>query len=164
MKRVLLSAAALLVSSSAFAITPFSMPWVNNPVRDTVYATADHPNAVYVLEFAANFCGACNANAANVDEMSTHYAAEDRVQVLDVMIDSSDSEISRWISRHHPNHPVLKDVSRTVWNQLGVGYIPTMIVTDCHGDIKFQNTGGWDAGVKADIQATVDQLLSETCE
>lgn len=164
MNRLLLASAALMISSSAFAIAPFSKPWTNHPDRNVNYVSADHPNGIFVMEFAANFCGACNENASNVDAMATAYASEDRVQVLDVLIDSSDSEVARWNARHHPNHPVLKDVSRTIWAELQEQYIPTMIVTDCHGDIKYRHTGGWDASTKAAIKATINGLLAETCE
>ena len=164
MRRVLMSAVAFLVSTSALAITPFEMPWVNHPVRDTKYVSADHPDGVFVLEFAANFCSYCNDNAPNVDRMATDYAAEPRVQVLDVLIDQSDSEIARWIGRHRPNHPVLKDVGRTTWTQVGERYIPTMVVTDCNGEIKFKYTGVWSPSVQRQIKDVVDGLLAGTCE
>ena len=164
MLRIIASAAAFLVSTSAWAITTFDLPWVNHPVRDTRYVSADHTDGVFILEFSANFCGACNENAPNVDSMADAYADEARVQVLDMMIDQDDREIARWIANHRPNHPVLKDVARRVWAQLGERYIPTMVVTDCHGEIKFKYTGVWTASVQRQIKSAVDGLLAETCE
>lgn len=166
MKKFLLAAVIAVSSSSAFAatISPFNLPWVNNPARDTIYKTTDHADGVYVLEFFANFCGACNENAANVDELATAYGDQARVQVLDMGLDSSDREIASWIARHQPNHPVLKDTGRGVWGQVGSQYIPTVVITDCHGAEKFRFVGVWDAGTKATIHSTIDALLAQPCQ
>ncbi len=163
MKKLLLSVVMGLMSSAAFAVTPFNLPWVNNPARDTVYKTTDHADGVFVMEFFANFCGACNDNAVNVDALSTAYAHDARVQVLDMSLDSSDREIATWIANHAPNHPVLKDVGRTVWNQIHAQYIPTVVITDCHGTEKYRSTGGWDESITAQIHSTVDALLAAGC-
>ncbi len=165
MKKFVLAAIIAVSSSQALAatISPFNLPWVNNPTRDTIYKTADHADGVFVLEFFANFCGACNENAGNVDELTEQYADQARVQVLDVGLDSSDREIGAWIARHQPNHPVLKDVGRTVWGQVASQYIPTVIVTDCKGVEKFRYVGVWDAATKATIHATIDGLLATPC-
>jgi peroxiredoxin len=163
MNRVVLAAVLGLGSSSAFALSPFEMPWKNADAPNAVYKSSDHPNGIFVLEFLANFCSDCNRNAPNVDEMATYYADEKRVQVLDVSIDTKDTEIARWIAAHHPNHPVLKDVGKKLWKELGGEYIPTVAVTDCNGRIRYQYVDFWTAAVKAEIKATVDQLLAETC-
>jgi cytochrome c biogenesis protein CcmG/thiol:disulfide interchange protein DsbE len=164
MKKLFLAAVLALSSTSAFAISPFELPWVNNPARDTIYKTSDHANGVFVLEFFANFCGACNENAPNVDALAEHYADEPRVLVLDMAIDTNDREIAAWIARHQPNHPVLKDVGRAVWREVATQYIPTVVITDCNGVEKYRYTGAWTSSVKATIKSKIDALLAETCE
>lgn len=165
MKKLLLAAIIAVSSSSALAastISPFNLNWFNNPVPNTTYQTTDHADGIFVLEFFANFCGACNENAPNVDEMSANYANEPRVQVLDMNLDASDTEISRWVARHHPNHPVLKG-ARSVWPQVGSQYIPTMLITDCHGVEQFRYVGAWDSATKAAIKAKIDAMLAVPC-
>lgn len=159
-------AIAALSSKAAFGATikPFSIPWMNHATAGTKYATADHPGGVFVLEFYANFCGACNENADNVDALAEAYKDEPRVQVLDVSLDTSNREIKAWIFNHQPNHPVVKDEGHTLWNQVNEEYIPTAVVTDCHGDIKWRNTGVWDRATVADLKRVVDGLLAQTCE
>jgi len=161
--RYLLALLAFVVSSNAFAIDPFNMPWKNHPTRDTIYKSSDHPNGIFVLEFHANFCGACNENAANVDELAEHYKDEARVQVLDVSLDRDDREIAAWIRRHQPNHPVVKDEGRRVWNQVGEQYIPTVVIIDCNGQEAFRYTDVWSAAVKSQIRAAIDGLLAVDC-
>lgn len=164
MRRILVAAVLALCSSSAFAIEPFSLPWVNHPTRGTNYSTSDHPGGIFVLEFLANFCSACNENAEHVDALATKYASEPRVQVLDMSIDRNDREIATWIRNHQPNHPVLKDVDRRVWSQVGEQYIPTVVILDCRGQEHFRFTGGpWDADTTARIHGVIDSLLATDC-
>ncbi|MBI4405008.1 MAG: TlpA family protein disulfide reductase [Deltaproteobacteria bacterium] len=164
MKKQVALFAMILFCTSALAIKPFSLPWKNNPQPDAIYNMADHPNGIFVMEFFANFCGPCNMNAANVDELAYDYKDEARVQVLDTALDSDENEIKTWIAKHNPNHPVVKDVNREIWRQVGGQYIPTMIVTDCHGTIQFQYTGTWGESIKQQIRSVIDGLLQENCE
>jgi len=164
MKAALLAVALGLASSQAFAITPFSLPWKNAPTSGAQYNTADHPNGVFVLEFYANFCGACNDNATNVNALATAYQSNDRVQVLDMSLDTSEREISIWINKHAPNHPVLKDGNSVVWDQIHENYIPTTVVMDCHGDVQLKHTGVWDDATVQEIHAAVDGLLAQDCK
>lgn len=165
MKRILLALAIGLSSSASFAasLQPFNLPWKNTNPRDAVYKSSDHPNAVFVLEFFANFCGACNENAENVDALKTAYQNNDRVQVLDVSLDSQEREIQAWIQHHSPNHPVVQDTGRGLWRQLNEQYIPTAVVLDCKGEIKWRHTGTWERSDIEEIKNVVDGLLAQTC-
>ena len=163
MGRFIFAAFLAVLSSSALAITPFDLPWKNNPAHDARYRTTDHVDGVFVLEFFANFCGACNSNAANVDELADSYHDQARVQVLDMGLDTEESEIQEWIDTHQPNHPVLQDASREVWDQIGADAIPTVVVMDCKGNIKYQVTSVWSQSIKSRIHQAVDGLLQQGC-
>lgn len=152
-----------LNAAPALAVGAFDLPWVNHPNRDAVYRSSEHPNSVFVLEAFENFCGSCNDNAENVDEMATFYANEPRVQVLDLALDSEESEIREWISNHQPNHPVVRDVNETIWSEIDEQYIPTVAVVDCRGAIVYKHVGGWDRSVKAAIKAKVATALAAPC-
>ena len=166
MRHVLLGLGVALfgttLATSAMAFEPFEMPWVNGE-QDSVYRMDDHPNAVYVIEFFANYCGPCNQNAANVEAMATFYKNEPRVQVLDVGIDSRDSEIATWIRNHRPNHPVLKDVGQTVYRSERFQYIPAAVVADCNGVVKYRVESTWTSSVKTKIKNAVNTLLKQSC-
>jgi peroxiredoxin len=165
MQRLLLSAVCgLALSSSAFATTiaPFK-EFIANSSQDSTYSSADHKDGVFVMEFYANFCGACNENADNVNALADQYKDQARVQVLDMSLDTDESEIKAWISNHNPNHPILEDGDRTVWSQLDEQYIPTTVIMDCKGNVVWKNTGVWGGEEKATIKQKLDQLLSQSC-
>jgi peroxiredoxin len=96
--------------------------------------------------------------AALAKHHPSHLASEPRVQVIDMMTDQNDSEITKWIRRHNPNHPVLKDVGRKVCNQTGAQYIPTMVIIDSSGTVHYQHTGGLNRSAAHQV---IDRLLTE---
>ncbi len=165
MKRYLFAAVIGLASQAASATTinAFSLPWINGPARDSMYQTGDHPDGVFVLEFFANFCGACNDNAVNVNTLADGYKDNARVQVLDMSLDTDPRETASWIANHSPNHPVVNDGAKTVWNQIDQQYIPTTVVMDCKGTVQFLHNDVWDATATQQIKDTVDGLLKQPC-
>jgi peroxiredoxin len=165
MKRFVLAAiacAALSTSALADTLQPFEEAWLNG-AQDATYKTSDHPDGVFVLEFYANFCGACNENADNVNALSAQYKTQSRVQVLDMSLDTDPGEQQAWINNHNPNHPVLNDGQRTVWSQLNESYIPTTVIMDCKGNVVWKNTGVWGDDEKATIKQNLDALLGQSC-
>jgi len=154
----------VFAAQSALAVNPFSLPWVNGPARDSVYHTADHADGIFILEAFQNFCPHCHNNAPAVDALYTKYKDQARVQVLDLDLDTDQSEVTAWIDQYHPAYPVIQDSSREVWNQLGGdGGIPMTVVMDCKGNIKYTTEGEWDDGAKADIAKAIDALLATPC-
>src|SRR4029077_10623802 len=134
----------LFVSSApSFAVTPFSLPWMNATNSATNFNSADYKDVIFVVEAYFLDCPYCNDNAKNVDALASKFASDPRVHVLDVGIDRSDSQYQEWIDRHHPNHPVLKDSSRALIKQLGTSGYPSTYVLDCHLKVITETAGDW---------------------
>lgn len=153
---------ASVSSIASAAVSPFSLQWMNSSGRG-MYNSADHRDGVFVVETYFLGCPYCNENAPNVDALATAYNAQSRVQVLDVGIDRNDSDYATWIARHSPNHPVLKDASRTVVRQLGTTGYPSTYVLNCKGEVVFTSTGVWGQEEVAGLHAAIDGLLAQTC-
>jgi hypothetical protein len=148
------------------AVGTFELPWMNHPTDpNAVYKSTDHKSAVFVLETWFLGCPYCNNNAPNVDALAAQYQGNSRVQVLDTGIDSSDSSYQEWIRRHHPNHPVLKDVMGKILvkKQLGTLTYPSTYVVDCSGQVLTKTVGEWDSSKKAQIVAAVEKGLMKEC-
>lgn len=157
-----ISVASYEVLSSS-PIAPFALPQMNvTPHAD--YVSTAHPGAVFVIEAYFLGCPYCNDNAANVDDLVDAYPDEPLLQVLDVGVDRSDSDYATWISRHQPNHPVLKDSSRSLIHQLGTSGYPSSYVLDCHGVVQFSGTGEWDSRELQSIKTAIDRLLAQGCQ
>lgn len=165
----LFAVSSLFVSSFAFGVTmPFELPWMNHETAGTTYKSADHPQAVYVLEFFANFCGACNDNAPTVDRYVEKYKDQPNVQVLDTGVDKSATEYASWISRHKPNHPVLN--GRLLWDELkavyGFRFIPQAVVMNCKGEVLYvPEAGTWSLSVTKEMDRVIaEELAKDTCK
>lgn len=145
------------------AVTPFSLPQMNHEQVGTPYSSADYKNGVFVVEAYFLGCPYCNDNAPYVDDLATKYAAEARVQVLDVGVDKSDSQYATWIKKHSPNHPVLNDKNRDLIRQLGTTGYPSSYVLDCNGNVLYKTSGVWNSTKLAGIDGAIEKALQVTC-
>lgn len=168
MKKLLIAFAAATATTAALGaqIDPGAteFPWMNG-ARDARYKMKDHAGAVHVLEAYSISCSWCNRNAVQVDELAAKYAGDESVKVLDLGIDSRDSDYARWISAHSPNHPVVKDVNRAVFNALKQDSgIPQTFVLDCHGNLVDYTVGYWGAAEKAQLEQAIERAKQVSCD
>lgn len=156
------------MATVSFAIEPFSMPWMNAPTNPgtTIWKMADFPDGVVVLEAFKLDCGYCKANAPLVDQLAAKWDKVDkRVKVLDIGQDSYDYSINQWISMFNPNHPVLKDVGRTVFYKLiQQEGVPQTFILNCKGDLVAQTYGGpWGDEEQTTIDRAIKSALQTDC-
>lgn len=164
MRSILVSAILLFASAASAASIPmYDFPLKNSDSRD-VYKMSEHKNGVFVFEAYRLSCGYCNENAPVVDALATEYAANARVQVLDLGLDTNDSEYAEWVARHNPNHPVVQDTGRRVYNALKTSNgVPQVFVVNCKGEMVGNHVGTW-AGAESRIRGFVERALKTTCE
>jgi len=162
--RTLAVTAMLWLSTNAFAVSPFELPWMNNQHGVSTFKSTDHPAGVFVVEAYFLGCHYCNENAQNVNDLADKYAHDKRVQVLDVGVDRQDSQYEEWIRRHRPNHPVLKDGNKKLIGQFGTTGYPSTYVMDAKGNVAYQGSGVWTASTKARIADAIDGLLTSCIE
>lgn len=166
MMRNFLATALFVVASvaNAAAIPMYDFPLKNGESRDEVYKMSDHKAGVFVFEAYRLSCGYCNENAPTVDALATEYASNPRVQILDLGLDTQDSEFAEWIARHQPNHPVIQDTGRRVYNALKTSNgVPQVFVVNCQGQMVGNHVGTWD-GAERKIRGYIEQALKTTCE
>lgn len=163
MNRYFLAFLVLATSVPSFGLSSFQLPWMNHATPGTVYDTADHKDGVFVIEAYFLNCPYCNQNAPNVDDLADSFANEPRVQVLDVGIDRKDSQYETWITKHHPNHPVLKDDKQQVISQLGTSGYPSTYIVDCKGAVRQKSTGVWNMQTESSMKQTIIELLKQSC-
>jgi hypothetical protein len=169
MKNVLLTAVVALTATaaSAAAIDPATtaFPWKNGPARDSRYVLAEHPNTVHVFEAYQLSCTYCNQNAAQVAALSQEYSGDERVQFLDLGLDSADRDYQRWINAHNPPYPVVQDVGRSVYNALHQeNGVPQTFVVACDGRLVDYTIGYWDNAAKRTLRAAIAEAKETTCE
>jgi len=128
-----------------------------------MYRSSDFSNGIFVIENYFLSCPYCNDNAPAVNAFAAAYVDQPAVQVIDLGIDRNDTQYQTWISRHTPNHAVLKDSDRVLTNQLGTRGYPSTYVVDCHLNVVYSHTGTWDSQATAELKNEVDSLLASPC-
>jgi len=165
--RLLLTSLLLTAANAAFAasIPLMDLPLKNGPTAGQVYKMSEHPNSVFVFESFRLSCAYCNQNAANVDQLATEYASNARVQVLDLGLDTADSDFREWVRIHSPNHPVVQDVGYKIFRALKVANsIPQVFVVNCKGDLVGSPVvGTWDGGGNTAVRKNITTALETTC-
>ena len=121
-------------------------------------------NSVLVVEAYFNACPYCHQNAPQVDDLASFYEKESRIEVLDVGVDRRDSDYTSWISKHQPNHLVLKDSDRKIISQLGTKSYPSTYILNCHGDVVFKTSGVWSKNTRQKIEDAIDAALDVMCD
>jgi hypothetical protein len=163
--RNLLATVLFLSSTVVFAasIPNYDFPLKNGSTRDETYKMSDHPNTVFVFEAWGISCGYCNENAPVVDALAAEFASNPRVQVLDLGLDTDDSAFQEWIARHSPNHPVIQDVGRRVFNALKTSSgIPQVFIVNCKGEMVGNFVGTW-GGSTGTIRGYINRALQTVC-
>jgi hypothetical protein len=157
---------AVLLSGQALASsipTNLVFPLKNDKTKNE-YRMADHPNSVFVFESYRLRCSYCNENAPAVDALATKYAANSRVQVLDAGLDTSNADYQSWINRHKPNHAVVHDIGRKVFDALKtVNGVPQVFVVNCKGELVGNFVGSWGNEGREKVEADVEQALETDC-
>jgi hypothetical protein len=163
-----LAALAITLGGTAMAagIDPANtkLPWMNSTDGTAQYVFGDH-NKVHVLEAYGLNCSWCNKNAPQVAAMAADFANDAAVQFVDLGTDQRDQDYVRWIQAHHPAYPVVKDVSRTVFNLLRTeDGIPQTFVLNCKGELVDSTIGYWGEGEKATIRAAIARAKETVCD
>lgn len=154
MKYLLVILAMFSSSVSAFELQ------VANPVTQMVFNSEDYPNGVFLIEGYFLGCPYCNYNAKNVDELAEEMEHLPGVHVLDVGRDCRDGQYNQWITKHRPNHTVLKDCGgRKLLNRLKIRSFPTAVLLDCRGSEIYRTTGVWTAQVKEEIRYHITRAI-----
>ncbi len=155
----------MFLAAAALASTlVIQLPWMNAPTAGTVYDSADHPGAIFVVEGFQLRCGPCNENAPRFAAMARSYGNEPRAQFVEVGLDRTARDFQQWIARHQPSHPVLMDAERAVWGPLGGTGTPTTWVLDCHMNVVWEHVGGLGDEGEVELKAAVDSALTLPCE
>jgi peroxiredoxin len=163
MKKILF-AIAMLFATNGLALEAFELPIMNGEGIGATYKSVEHPNSIMVLEAFFYACPYCHQNASNINDLATEFADQSRVQVLDVGRDCRSSDYRLWVSETSPNHPVLKDCSRSVISELGIRGYPTTVIFDCNGEEAYRHVGSMGSRDLAEMKAEIRELLTQVCQ
>ncbi len=97
---------------------------------------AQHPGSATMVYFWADWCPICRTIEGRIDEVSTHWP------VLTVAMQSGDSaNVQKHLSERGLNWPAAMDERGQLAASLGIRGVPTMLILDPNGHIRFSEMG-----------------------
>ena len=113
----------------------------------------DYSGRVLLIEFWATWCGPCRLQAEILARLYTEVRGED-VEFLAVSLGESADIVRDFVVKDPFPYPVAIDPEETLGYALEVYALPTVVIIDSRGRIRFMRPGITDAG-------TLQQALEE---
>lgn len=155
---------SLPVLAGQIDLASIKLPWKNAATQGAMLDLGQKPNTVFVFEVFSIGCHWCNVNAPLVQEMAQTFVGNERVQFIDLGLDTREIDYTRWISAHKPSYPVVQDQNRKIFDTFKKSNgIPQTFVVDCQGNLVGSTIGSWDDASKDLIKASIDKAEETVC-
>jgi len=142
--------AALLCGAAASA---------NAPPRDAPLNLQNYRGRVVYLDFWASWCGPCRQSFPWMESMKDAYARRG-LAVVAVDLDQHKSDADRFLGRFHPAFHILFDPKGSLAEEFKVRGMPTSVVFDRQGKLRFTHIGFRPTDAAA-YERQIKELLAE---
>jgi thiol-disulfide isomerase/thioredoxin len=102
------------------------------------FTLSEYFGKVIVLDLISTTCPACISEMTHLRGISEKYSS-DEVMIVTIDVQNSD-DLAKFKSDHNANWTFAKDTD-DVANKYKVGYIPTLVIIDKDGIIRYYETG-----------------------
>ena len=114
---------------------------------------------VVYLDFWASWCVPCRQSFPWMESMKNTYEAQG-LTVLAINVDHDRADADRFLKIFHPDFEVRFDPQGSWAEEFKVLGMPTSVIIDRHGVVRFTHVGFWPA--QGDVSAQqIQQLLAE---
>lgn len=120
---------------------------------------ADYKGKVVYLDFWASWCGPCKQSFPYMAGLRQQYGAKG-LAVVTVNLDKSPAQAAAFLKKVGVSLPVTYDAGGVVAKQYGVKDMPTSLIIDRAGKIRFTHKGFYP-GKTAEYSAHVAQIVNE---
>lgn len=152
---VMLAAGFFVAQVSADPAPDFTLP---SSAGDNI-RLAEQRGQVVMLNFWASWCGPCRKEMPLLDEMSKRYSAAGFV-LYGVNVEEDNTDAKKLIKELGVSFPILYDTESKASSLYNVDAMPTTVVIDKKGEIRFVNRG-YKAGDENKYRDQIRELIKE---
>ena len=120
---------------------------------------AEQRGQVVMLNFWASWCGPCRKEMPLLDEMSKRYSSAGFV-LYGVNVEEDNADAKKLIKELGVTFPILYDTESKASSLYGVDAMPTTVVIDKKGEIRYINRG-YKAGDENKYRDQIRELIKE---
>ncbi len=150
-----LAGSLFALSATADSAPDFTLP---SSTGDNV-RLAELRGQVVMLNFWASWCGPCRKEMPLLDEMSKRYSAAGFV-LYGVNVEEDNTDAKKLIKELGVSFPVLWDAESKASSLYNVDAMPTTVMIDKKGEIRFVNRG-YKAGDENKYRDQIRELIKE---
>lgn len=151
----LVASATLSLSASADPAPDFTLP---SSIGENV-RLAEQRGQVVMLNFWASWCGPCRKEMPLLDEMSKRYGAAGFV-LYGVNVEEDNTDAKKLIKQLGVTFPILYDTESKASSLYNVDAMPTTVLIDKKGEIRFVNRG-YKEGDENKYRDQIRELIKE---
>ena len=168
MKTFRFSSVRKIITFSAFLLLGFgSLSVQANPAPDFTLQSnkgenvrlAEQRGKVVMLNFWASWCGPCRQEMPLLDAMATRYAGAG-LQFYGVNVEENNTDAKKLLKDLGVNFTVLFDTESKASSLYGVAAMPTTVLFDKKGEIRYVNRG-YKAGDENKYRDQIRELIRE---
>ena len=127
---------------------------------ETLDLSAYKGKVVY-LDFWASWCAPCRKSFPALEELHRRYKARG-LTVLGVSVDEDAGAMKQFLRQHAVTFPIVRDRGHKLVEAEKISAMPTSLLVDRHGVIRFVNSGFKGAETEAVLRRQIEQLLSDS--
>ena len=120
---------------------------------------SDFRGQVVLLNFWASWCGPCRQEMPLLEDMYKRYKKLG-FTILGVNVEEDTSKAKRYLSDISVSFPILYDSTNTVSKQYRVSAMPTTVIIDRNGNMRYLHHG-YKPGYEKDYVKQIKQLIRE---
>lgn len=130
-------------------LTPFTLPDLEGKS-----IALGKPGKVTVINFWATWCPPCRAEMPELDRFYQKY--RQTVDFYAVNVQEPPGQVAEFLAKNQYSLPVITDKEGAVARMYRINAIPTTIVVDAHGVIRYRKAGGV---TMAELEGVIKELL-----
>lgn len=123
------------------------------------FRLSEHRGEVLFINFWASWCGPCRQEMPILDELHSRYRSAG-FKVVGITIDEDRSKADAMLKKIPVTFPVLYDAESSVSELFDVDAMPTSILVDRSGKMRFLHRG-YKPGFEIDYRNQIKELIRE---